>query len=430
MNAAYRLLLAGAEAAERAASSENAALVYRTVAEQTNGEARTIALVGFLRCAIASRNAALLDQGIDTWIQATGSVFPALYDLVQRLQRQGNEAAALKLARREHTRQKSPESSYLCGLGLAAIARDEEMAVRAFREAEVHAEPGALREAAQIRRLAAAVRIPRRRRSALREAKELNAQSSRSETSLRLLAEIDLYAPSRFRRAAALQELATLAVSRGREQALAAYALRFYLECRGESLSPLELDRVNAYMDAHKRFAGLAAPEDRRVAPSAALRRRAAEVRSGAKPQEAPVDSSMQGLLLEFVAESLTSTDEASAPALHGAELLSRLAKGTPIDATYTFLCLEHIWRSPRLQEHGHARSIQLARAVLAQPGVPERGFLAFLGIAPRSLVLDLAFAARAAEEPGADLALLRAANTNDLEASYRVLRDIRQSLG
>lgn len=250
----------------------------------------------------------------------------------------------------------------------------------------------------------------------------------RKDLERRLLAQVELYAPSRFRRTAAVEELGALAGSASPEANNAAYALSFYIECWGDAATPMEHDRVQAYFDAEMRRGGLTSRSPRPSAPGEALRRRAVEVREGALPQAHPADTSMHALLLEFVAEAALPDGQ---PARHTETLLARLHRGAPINARYTYTCLEHVWRNPRLPAEGRARTLELTRAVLALPGFPSQGFLGLALFAPAELSLDFAYAASAADEPGADTALLRAAkmNASDLETSYRVLRDIRETL-
>lgn len=443
MNPGHRLLLAGAEAAERAAGPERGAFVYRTVAEQTNGEGRDAALTSYLRCAIASENPKLIEQAIESWSLVEGDVFGTLYTHVLRLYERGNGPAAMRLLRKEHARGKSLQGSFLFGLGLQELEYDLRGAARIFAEIETKAPDPNMRTAARIRRLHAEVKLPRRRARVLAEAKRLSDRDSLPPLERRLAAEVDLYANSRFRRAAALQQLAELAMAKrgGAEPDAAIHAVRHFLECRGESVTPLEHDRAFALFAALKRegTSGLGATLDHRIAPSPALqaRARALAVTGGAMPLPTPVDDSAIALLLEFVAES--ALPDAS-PAPHTATLLTRLTRQASIDVDYIFRCLDHVWKSGKTSKEGKERSVVIARAALLLPGTPQGGFLGFAEArsTPASLHLDLAFAAMAAEEKGASLALVHAAQAfaggddgtvgrNGRENAYRLLREVKR---
>lgn len=422
MNAAHKLLLAGAEAAERAAGPERGAQVYRAVSEQTSGEGRDAALLGFLRCAAESSNSALIDQAITAWGTAASDAFDGVHAIALRLAKAGRKGDVMELLRKDVWRSKRPRSLFALALALAEIERNFEASSRTFREAQALARQESLAEAAHVRALHVEVRVPRLRKRALLDCKHLGERAGHPvlpSLHQRLLAEVDLYAESRFRRAAAMQQLAELASTKDIEGDEAERVLVSYIEGRRDTLSPLELDRANAFLATRKIY--------REVSPGAALTTRATAVLGGARPSALPQGAPIHALLLEFVAEC-AEPEECATP--HAQALLARLHANDPVSGDYLFRCLRHVWKKPGTARSALERSVRVAKAALERPAPPSGGYLSLLPDAPEPLALDLAFAAAAAGEKGAENALLRAAMTlgqkEPPERTYVLLRELR----
>jgi hypothetical protein len=263
-----------------------------------------------------------------------------------------------------------------------------------------------------------------------------------------------LDAPGRYRRAAALDVLETLARNGGEIGRAAVAFAAFHAECAGEALSSIEVDRIEAVLAQHRDVAAAAIARERlrALALNNPLRAahtdieaesmlvRARAVAEGGAPGPRPNGTRAE---LAWIAYSSLSALTQPSPRRAEArdaltELLERVRRGARIEAPIWTAAIRAL-DDPTLREH----ALSLAAALLARSGEPPpRGFAclaeALDAAGSHSLAIEAWRRAAARREPNAKgrlAAILRhrgwvAADRNARDEAIALLREARRLAG
>lgn len=245
--------IAAAEGVERAGGPRAGLAVWRKLATTTTEpDVRRKATLAALRCAASMRDFAVFSDLTRWWETAGDGGEEEVFALCGALSRDDLLGAASELMAAEARRQKSARALYAWGRCLEG-SRDGR-AAGVFREAAAIADrekASALARSSLIRLAAIAVRDPRTREEALRDASRLHAETTDPAEQL-LLAETLLASPSRFVRATAIGILDDLVTKGGplRPERDCAFSLRAlfaaaaYADGALDQLTEMEVDRL------------------------------------------------------------------------------------------------------------------------------------------------------------------------------------------
>ncbi|MBX3207952.1 MAG: hypothetical protein KF764_23095 [Labilithrix sp.] len=299
MSVTASVVLAVAERVERTGGARAGLVAWRTLAgNAADAEVRGRALVAALRCALALRDAAAIDELTARWESVDSGVWDdAIASLAIELVRAGLVPRAVALARAEARRHRTARSLY-CYARCLDVARDPD-AADALRDAIARAEKEGAREielASRVRRAAVLARDWATTSEAIEEARRVELAEVPPGSRL-VVASVMLRSPSRFSRAAGLAALD--AIAGGDDAALSARAValaaRWADDVRDE-LTTLEADRLVALFgrEAIVKAAPRAKEAARALARIAAARDDAAL--GGALDDAARMDSSLASL--------------------------------------------------------------------------------------------------------------------------------------
>jgi hypothetical protein len=247
MSLAGTIALKTCEQVERSGGPRAGLVAYKALAQNSaDAEVRAKALTGGIRCAVASRDAAAVEDLVALWPTIDRGDWPVAA-MVRDLARAKMLPLAVDLAEAEATRHRTAHSLYTYARALD-VAEDVR-AVEWFQKAAERAgKEGNQRivVAARTRLVALLARSWETLDHALAEAAKLDPKAVTDPIEL---ARVLLLSGSRFTRASAIGILADAAKSDDVEVRLRARRLAArYADEAADAVTPLEHDRLNAFL--------------------------------------------------------------------------------------------------------------------------------------------------------------------------------------
>lgn len=249
MKLAASVAVAAAERVERTGGARAGLAVWRTMADNAvDVEARAVAVLSALRCAVVLRDAAAFEAVLPGWPRVREGIHVDVFARVREAALGGLLPQATALARAEVGRLRSARALY-------ALARclerggDDEAAEATYADAAARADNEGRAEIASAARLRRAKLLAARHGTvgpALEEARRVDPEHLAPRERV-TLARVLLRAPSRFVRAGAIDLLDPVVA--GADARLASRALVLLAEHAddaGDDLTPMEVDRLRA----------------------------------------------------------------------------------------------------------------------------------------------------------------------------------------
>ncbi|MFO0743119.1 MAG: hypothetical protein U0270_45015 [Labilithrix sp.] len=247
MSVAGAIALRACEQASQSVGSRAGLVAYKALAQSSaDVDTRAKALIGALRCAIALRDGAAVEDLLPFWVGIDRGDWPVT-TLVRELVRARMSVQAISLAEAEAGRHRTAHSLYTCARA-HDVARDGR-AVEWFRKTIRRAQKEGntrIETAARARLVALLARSWETLDAALAEAAMLDPKTVADPIEL---ARVLLFSGSRFTRAGAIGILADAAKSDDIEIRLRARRLAArYVDEAADSVTPLEQDRLSAFL--------------------------------------------------------------------------------------------------------------------------------------------------------------------------------------